>query len=91
VVTALNQPFQDGIVLMAGAEAAIILVPGENDTNTKLDAAACLSLGGQLYTGITAWKEDLQETALLQENQSAEQNRSASDRRAAASFCSSCH
>jgi len=28
-------------------------------------------LGGQLYTGITAWKEDLQETALLQENQSA--------------------
>ena len=73
VVTALNQPFQDGIVLDGWRRGGrLFWCPVKNDHEYEAGRRGLLGhLGGQLYTGITAWKEDLQETALLQENQSA--------------------
>ena len=73
VVTARNQPFIDGIVLDGWRRGGrLFWCPVKNDHEYEAGRRGLLGhLGGQLYTGITAWKEDLQETALLQENQSA--------------------
>ena len=73
VVTARNQPFADGIVLDGWRRGGrLFWCPVKNDHEYEAGRRGLLGhLGGQLYTGITAWKEDLQETALLQENQSA--------------------
>jgi len=73
VVTARNQPFLDGIVLDGWRKAGrLFWCPVRNDHEYELGRRSLLGrLGGHAYTGITAWKEDLQETALLQENASA--------------------
>ena len=74
VVTARNQPFADGIVLDGWRRGGrLFWCPVKNDHEYEAGRRGLLGhLGGHLHTGITAWKEDLQETALLQENQSAE-------------------
>jgi len=73
VVTARNQPFQDGIVLDGWRRGGrLFWCPVKNDPEYEAGRRGLLGhLGGHLHTGITAWREDLQETALLQENQSA--------------------
>ena len=73
VVTARNQPFLDGIVLDGWRRAGrLFWCPVRSDHEYELGRRGLLGrLGGHAYTGITAWKEDLQETALLQENPSA--------------------
>jgi hypothetical protein len=73
VVTARNQPFQDGIVLDGWRRGGrLFWCPVKNDHEYEAGRRGLLGhLGGHLHTGITAWKEDLPETALLQENQSA--------------------
>jgi hypothetical protein len=73
VVTARNQPFADGIVLDGWRRGGrLFWCPVKNDHEYEAGRRGLLGhLGGHLHTGITAWKEDLQETALLQENQSA--------------------
>jgi hypothetical protein len=73
VVTARNQPFQDGIVLDGWRRGGrLFWCPVKNDPEYEAGRRGLLGhLGGHLRTGITAWKEDLEETALLQENQSA--------------------
>jgi hypothetical protein len=73
VVTARHQPFADGIVLDGWRRGGrLFWCPVKNDHEYEAGRRGLLGhLGGHLHTGITAWKEDLQETALLQENQSA--------------------
>jgi hypothetical protein len=73
VVTARNQPFADGIVLDGWRRGGrLFWCPVKNDHEYEAGRRGLLGhLGGHLHTAITAWKEDLQETALLQENQSA--------------------
>ena len=73
VVTARNQPFLDGFVLDGWRRAGrLFWCPVRSDHEYELGRRGLLGrLGGHAYTGITAWKEDLQETALLQENPSA--------------------
>jgi len=72
VVTARNQPFQDGIVLDGWRRGGrLFWCPVKNDPEYELGRRGLLGhLGGHLRTGITAWKEDFQETAWLQDNQS---------------------
>jgi hypothetical protein len=72
VVTARNQPFLDGIVLDGWRRGGrLFWCPVKNDHEYEAGRRGLLGhLGGHLHTGITAWKEDLQETAWLQENQS---------------------
>ena len=74
VVTARNQPFQDGIVLDGWRRSGrLFWCPVKSDPEYEAGRRGLLGhVGGHLHTGITAWKEDLQETAWLQENQSAE-------------------
>jgi len=68
VVTAPNQPFLDGIVLDGWRRSGeLFWCPVKNDPEYEAGRRGLLGhLGGHLHTGITAWKEDLQETALLQ-------------------------
>ena len=72
VVTARNQPFQDGIVLDGWRRGGrLFWCPVKNDPEYEVGRRGLLGhLGGHLRTGITAWKEDFQETAWLQDNQS---------------------
>jgi len=72
VVTARNQPFLDGIVLDGWRRSGrLFWCSVKNDGEYEAGRRGLLGhLGGHLHTGITAWKEDLQETAGLQENQS---------------------
>jgi len=72
VVTALNQPFQDGIVLDGWRRGGrLFWCPVKSDPEYEAGRRGLLGhLGGHLHTGITAWKEDLQETAWLQESPS---------------------
>jgi hypothetical protein len=76
VVTARNQPFLDGIVLDGWRKAGrLFWCPVRSDHEYELGRRGLLGhLGGHAYTGLTAWKEDLQESALLQENTSAKAN-----------------
>jgi len=73
VVTARNQPFLDGIVLDGWRKAGrLFWCPARSDHEYELGRRGILGrLGGHAYTGITAWEEDLPETARLQENESA--------------------
>lgn len=68
VVTARNQPFEDGIVLDGWRRAGrLFWCRVKDDAEYETGRHGFLGhLGGHLRTGITAWKEDLQETALLQ-------------------------
>jgi len=71
VVTARNQPFLDGIVLDGWRKGGrLFWCPVKKDREYVIGYRY---LSGQLgvhpHSGITAWKEDLQETAWLQDNQ----------------------
>jgi hypothetical protein len=68
VVTARNQPFLDGIVLDGWRRAGrLFWCKVKDDAEYESGRHGFLGhLGGGTRTGITAWKEDLQETALLQ-------------------------
>lgn len=68
VVTAQNQPFLDGIVLDGWRRAGrLFWCKVKDDGEYESGRHGFLGhLGGGIRTGITAWKEDLQETALLQ-------------------------
>jgi hypothetical protein len=70
VVTARNQPFLDGIVLDGWRRGGrLFWCPVKDDHEYEVGRRGLLGhLGGHAYTGITAWREDLQETALLQES-----------------------
>lgn len=73
VVTARNQPFIDGIVLDGWRKAGrLFWSPVKNDREYEIGHRYLVGqLGAHPHSGITAWKEDLQETASLQENQPA--------------------
>jgi hypothetical protein len=68
VITARNQPFLDGIVLDGWRRAGrLFWCPVKDDAEYESGRHGFLGhLGGHVRTGITAWKEDLQETAALQ-------------------------
>jgi hypothetical protein len=68
VVTARDQPFIDGIVLDGWRRAGrLFWCQVKDDAEYEAGRHGFLGhLGGHARTGITAWKEDLQETALLQ-------------------------
>ena len=69
VVTALNQPFEDGIVLDGWRRGGRLFWCHVKDDH-EYEAGRHFLLGhvgGRPNTGITAWKEDRQETAWLQE------------------------
>jgi len=70
VVTARNQPFQDGIVLDAWRRGGrLFWCPVKKDHEYEVQHDNPLNrLGGRSYSGITAWKEDMQETAWLQDD-----------------------
>ncbi|MBV9618525.1 MAG: hypothetical protein JO201_04870, partial [Verrucomicrobia bacterium] len=65
---ARNQPFIDGIVLDGWRRAGrLFWCQVMDDAEYEAGRHGFLGhLGGHARTGITAWKEDLQETALLQ-------------------------
>jgi hypothetical protein len=70
VITARNRPFQSGIILDAWRRAGRLLWCSiledheyEVTRGTRLNR-----LAGYQHTGITAWKEDLQESAWLQDD-----------------------
>ena len=77
VVTARDQAFLDGIVLDGWRRAGrLFWCPVRNDHEYELGRRGLLGhLGGHAYTGITAWKEDSEETALLQEDTSSKPER----------------
>jgi hypothetical protein len=68
VITARNQPFLDGIVLDGWRRGGrLFWCKVRDDKEYESGRHGFLGhLGGGVRTGITAWKEDLQETALLQ-------------------------
>ena len=68
VVTAKNQPFIGGIVLDGWRRGGrLFWCAVRDDAEYESGRHGFLGhLGGHTRTGITAWKEDLQETALLQ-------------------------
>jgi hypothetical protein len=74
VVTARNQPFIDGIVLDGWRKAGrLFWCPVRKDRDYEIGHRYLVGqLGGHPHSGITAWKEDLQETAWLQDHQSAQ-------------------
>lgn len=73
VVTAQNQPFLDGIVLDGWRRGGrLFWCKVRDDAEYESGRHGFLGhLGGRARTGITAWKEDLQETALLQSGSSS--------------------
>ena len=68
IVTARNQPFLDGIVLDGWRRGGrLFWCAVKDDAEYEAGRHGFLGhLGGHASTGITAWKEDLQETAALQ-------------------------
>jgi len=68
VVTARNQPFIDGIVLDGWRRGGrLFWCAVKDDAEYEAGRHGFLGhLGGHARTGITAWKEDLEETRLLQ-------------------------
>jgi hypothetical protein len=66
VVTARNQPFLDGIVLDAWRHAGrLFWCPVRKDYEYEV-RPRLTQVGHSQHTGITAWREDMQETAWLQ-------------------------
>jgi hypothetical protein len=70
VVTARNQPFEDGILLDGWRRAGrLFWCHVKDDHEYEVGRHGFLGhIGGPAHTDMTAWKEDLQETAWLQEN-----------------------
>jgi hypothetical protein len=67
VITARGQKFEDGIVLDAWRRAGRLWwSPVMKDYDYEVRRGSGLNRLGAQHTGITAWKEDLQETAWLQ-------------------------
>jgi hypothetical protein len=68
IVTARNQPFADGIVLDGWRRAGrLFWCAVREDHEYEIELYPALNqLGKQSHSGVTAWKEDLQRTALLQ-------------------------
>ncbi len=68
VVTAVNQPFLDGILLDAWRRAGrLFWCPVKKDVEYEVERDTHLNhLAGYPHTGVTSWKEDLKETAWLQ-------------------------
>jgi hypothetical protein len=68
IVTARNQPFMDGIVLDGWRRGGrLFWCKVREDGEYEAGRHGYLGhLGGSTRTGVTAWKEDLHETALLQ-------------------------
>ena len=73
VVTARNQPFLDGIILDGWRRGGrLFWCKVRDDKEYESGRHGFLGhLGGGTRTGITAWKEDLPETALLQDSSQA--------------------
>ena len=70
VVTARNQPFEDGIVLDGWRRAGRLWwSPVKKDYDYEVSSGSALNHLGARHSGITAWKEDLQESAWLQDTQ----------------------
>ena len=69
VVTTKNQPFLDGIVLDGWRRAGrLFWCKVKDDWEYEAGRHGFLGhIGGRARTGVTAWKEDRQETALLQQ------------------------
>jgi hypothetical protein len=68
VVTARGQPFQDGIVLDAWRRAGRLWwSPVKKDYDYEVRHGISLNRLSAEHSGVTAWKEDLQETAWLQD------------------------
>ena len=66
VVTARNQPFPDGIVLDAWRHGGrLFWCPVTKDYEYEM-GRRMTQFGHSPHTGVTAWKEDMQETAWLQ-------------------------
>jgi len=84
VITARDQPFLDGIVLDGWRRGGrLFWCRVKDDHEYEAGRHGFLGhLGGHTNTGVTAWKEDLQETAWLQEKpaRKAESNRTQSKR-----------
>ncbi len=70
VVTARNQPFQNGILMDAWRNGGrLFWCPVRKDPEYEIGNGVALNqLGRHPHSGITAWKEDLQESAWLQED-----------------------
>jgi len=70
VVTARNQPFEDGIVLDGWRRAGrLFWCHVRDDHEYEAGRHGLLGhIGGHAHTDITAWREDLPETAWLQES-----------------------
>jgi hypothetical protein len=67
VITARGQKFEDGIVLDAWRRAGRLWwSPVKKDYDYEVRRGTGLNRLGAEHSGITAWKEDLQETAWLQ-------------------------
>ena len=68
IVTAQKQAFVDGIVLDGWRRAGrLFWCPVRDDHEYEIEFYPALNqLGKRSHSGITAWKEDLQRTALLQ-------------------------
>jgi hypothetical protein len=79
-VTAKNQPFLDRIVLDGWRRGGrLFWCKVRDDKEYESGRHGFLGhLGGGTRTGITAWKEDLQESALLQDSSQA---KSSTDRK----------
>jgi hypothetical protein len=73
VITARNQAFQDGIVLDAWRWGGrLYWSPVKKDHEYELMRDISLNqLGEQRHSGITKWKEDMQESAWLQSTESS--------------------
>lgn len=73
VITARNQAFQDGIILDGWRRAGrLFWCPVKDDHEYEVEYYTALNqLASRSHSGITAWKEDLQEAAWLQENRPA--------------------
>jgi hypothetical protein len=69
VVTARNQPFQDGIIFDGWRRAGrLFWCAVKDDHEYELEHYTALNqLGSRSHSGITAWREDLSEAAWLQE------------------------
>jgi hypothetical protein len=70
VITARNQPFLDGIVVDGWRYGGrLFWCPVKKDHDYEHEHYTALNqLGARSHSGITAWKEDLKETAWLQQD-----------------------
>src|SRR3954468_2245484 len=75
VITARNQPFREGILLDAWRHGGrLFWSPVEKDREYDLGHRVRHRIGGHPEIGLTAWKEDLQETEWLKYRQPTVKN-----------------